>query len=233
MALADKQSYEPFKPNPASSCLCGSGRKFKVCCRDRLPGREIGEAWREASKKGQWGAVVLHIRADITQYTIWHFSHTAPLNLKLPLSRERYFEIDILALSDHVGSLVAAYDQAGQSRNIQVVLERLRGNINDLRWDKKIAYHKAMSLIVAGERENAKTEFAKLGEITPGRSDVDLMQMHLDLYQDDIGFQERAAYFDAIIEKSDSPSDRLQYSGARAFDLLLVDDVKSAKKRIW
>ncbi|QTD57299.1 hypothetical protein [Parasphingorhabdus cellanae] len=148
----------------------------------------------------------------------------------MPISRERFFEIDIAALSDHVGSLVAAHEQAGKQGDIQTVLEWLRGNIKDPRWDQKIAYHKAMSFIVAGDRAAAKTEFEKLGEITPAHSSVELMQMYIDLYRDTLGFDERGAFFDAIIEKSESPSDRLQYSGARAFHHLMIDDVKAGKR---
>lgn len=228
MASISNQNYKPFKPKPASSCLCGSGKKFRDCCSKRLPGTNIGEAWKEASRKKQWGAVLLHLRADVTQYTIWHRSHTEPLNLKLPIPRERYFEIDIAALSDHVENLMAAYEQAGRRGDIQTVLERLRDNIKDPRWDNKIVYHKTMSHIIAGERTAAKKEFEKLGAVTPAHDSVELMQMHIDLHRDTLGFHERSAFFDAIIEKSDSPSDKLQYSGARAFHLLMIDDVKAA-----
>lgn len=123
---------------------------------------------------------------------------------------------------------MAAYEQAGRRGDIQTVLERLRDNIKDPRWDNKIVYHKTMSHIIAGERTAAKKEFEKLGAVTPAHDSVELMQMHIDLHRDTLGFHERSAFFDAIIEKSDSPSDKLQYSGARAFHLLMIDDVKAA-----
>lgn len=70
----------------------------------------------------------------------------------MTIPREWYFEIDIATLLNQVGSLVPAYEQAGQRRDIRIVLERLRGNIKDPRWYQKIAYHKAMAFIVAGDR---------------------------------------------------------------------------------
>lgn len=82
MALASNQNYKPFKPKSASSCLCESGKKFRDRCSKWLPGTDIGKAWQVASRKKQWGVVLLHLRADKTQYTIWHLIHTEPLNLK-------------------------------------------------------------------------------------------------------------------------------------------------------
>ncbi len=42
MVQIGKQDYKPFKPKPASLCLCGSGKKFRDCCSKRLPGRQLG-----------------------------------------------------------------------------------------------------------------------------------------------------------------------------------------------
>jgi len=96
-----------FAPDPKSLCLCGSGLRFRHCCSSRLPGTRNGERWKKAADDKRWTETVRHLRADVTQYTIWHLSHTAPAVARKPDLRSGWLmNVDIEALSDYVESLM-------------------------------------------------------------------------------------------------------------------------------
>lgn len=220
-----------FAPDAMSFCLCGSGARFRNCCKGRLPGFNNDKKWRAAAKQKRWVEMVRHLRADLTQYTIWHLTNTAPAVARKPELRDGYFmNIDIEALSDYVSNLMWGYARNGWQKKLPDVLDRLRSNIDDPRWLTKIAYHRAICALWRGDREGAAVEISHLQPITPKFADVDLLQLHLDLHGARLGMIERIAFFDSICERTKSPSDKLHYGGARAFEILLNGDEDGAQK---
>ncbi|MHC2585506.1 hypothetical protein ACVMHR_010307 [Bradyrhizobium diazoefficiens] len=67
-----------WKPKWSEPCPCASGKKFKDCCWRRLPGFDIGKAYRAALREKHFERALQATRADVTQYTIWHKTNTAP-----------------------------------------------------------------------------------------------------------------------------------------------------------
>ena len=113
------------------------------------------------------------------------------------------------------------------------MLERLRSNIGDGRWQRKISYfHTLNSLWPQWDREAGRKEFEKLGEITPDEDDLEILQLYIDLYADEISFSSRIKLFDQVLALSDAISDRLQYQGAKAMEYLLVGDAKGAEREL-
>jgi tetratricopeptide (TPR) repeat protein len=220
--------HRPFRPAWGAQCLCGSGKRYRDCCRTRLPGRDIGEAWRVDADRERWGAAILSLRADVTQYTIWHIDHTAPFKGgRTPMFRGKsLLKIDVEALSEYVDRLMRSYILAGRHDSVAAMLDRLACNIDDPSWLAKIAYHKAMDRLLRGDRPGAASELAKVGGVTPQSDDVDLLQAHLDLHGSEMGLTETLAFMDRVLELTTSRSDRLQYGGARAFQLILANDPK-------
>lgn len=217
-----------FAPPENSLCLCGSGARFRVCCKPRLPAE--GQAWLIAAEAKRWLEVVRCLRADVTQYSIWHLSHTAPAVRAKPMLRFGYLmNIDIEALAEHAEKLMWAYMKKGWSIRIPEMLDRLRTNIDDERWRQKIAYLRAIAALWIGDRQQAREEIEGLQPITPDATDVDLLQLHVDLYNKTMGLTERLAYFERISILSKRRSDRLQYGGARAFEILLIEDEAGAR----
>ncbi len=214
-----------------SFCLCGSGSRFKNCCKGRLPGFNNDKKWREAAKQRRWSEMVRHQRADLTQYTIWHLTNTAPAVARKPELRDGYFmNIDVEALSGYVSNLMWGYGRNGWLRKLPDVLDRLKINIDDPRWLAKIAYHRAICALWLEDRSRAAAEIAHLQPITPETSDIDLLQLHLDLHGSAMGMIERIAFFDRIRSLSEGPSDKLHYGGARAFEMLVNGDEDGAQK---
>lgn len=229
-----RPSRPRYRPSWGGACLCGSGRRYHECCRDHLPGFERGDAYAKASAAEDWKTALIAIRADVTQYTIWHRSNTAPPGRVLPdaLRNGWLFGVDIAALSELIGDLLRVYCQLGRLREVDAVLTRLATNIVDPRWDRKIVYHRSIAALVSGRSERARTHLAKLPPVAPTDSDIDLLQLHLDLNGDGVGFTERRAYFDQIVRLTKSRADKIQYLGARAFDLLMMRDVDGARTEL-
>lgn len=221
---------QPFVPDPKSACLCGSGSSYRRCCKGRLPGSKyIGERWKRAAETNRWAEVVRQLRADVTQYTIWHLSHTAPAIARKPELRFGWLMgVDVEALSDRIETLMWGYARRGWLSRLPTTLDRLRANIDDPRWGAKISYQRGICALWQDDRDQAVKEIAGLQPITADHADVDLMQLHVDLHGQTMGFVERCAFFDRIRTLSKSRSDKLQYGGARAFEILLAGDEDGA-----
>jgi tetratricopeptide (TPR) repeat protein len=189
-----------------------------------LPGTKINEAWRKAAAAGDWPLALLHVRADLAQYVIWHRRHTVP-NLQIPgLPQPDMYSIDVAALSEYIGHLVEVLARLNRLPQAPPVLGRLAHAIDDPRWRRKIAYHRGIVALLGNDRVKARHELAAAGPITPQDDDVDLLQIHVDLNGSKMGFTERQAFYEQIVTVTRSRSDRIQYRGAATFDLLLVGD---------
>lgn len=223
--MSTKSSYKPYRPGPKDMCLCGSGQKFRNCCRNLLPGTDIGNRTREMMGAQRWLRAIKHGRADVAQYTIWHRSHTLPGVLRDSRLRHGFLmDIDIEALSEYVEILMGAYAQYGWLNKLPEALDRLRENILDPRWQRKISYQRAICALWQDDNDRARQEIAPLLPITPADEDVDLLQLHVDIHRDQMGLSEKIAFYERIVELTSSSSDKLQYGGAHAVELLLAGD---------
>jgi tetratricopeptide (TPR) repeat protein len=219
-----------FTPTRNSFCLCGSGLTFKRCCVDRLPGTsELGSRTRKFLKEGNYKQALEACRADVTQYTIWHKSHTEPaVNRGMP-KKGTIFEIDVRALADLVGTLFFCYQKAEKSDEFPAVLERLRDNIKDIIWHRKITYFHAFQALIGTEDDEkaAQRELKKLAPLVDD-DDVDTRQLYLQLFGDSLSFSQKHEIIDKIITDTKSLSDRLHYKGALSALYLTIGDLTRA-----
>jgi tetratricopeptide (TPR) repeat protein len=216
------------QPGWSQPCFCGSTKKFGVCCRNRLPAFEIGKKYSSACAARNWELALLATRADITQYTIWHKSNTAPvLKLDRALGMLR---IDVNALSAYVERLQWLYIRTGRSSDWLDTLERLKDNIQHPSWRRKIAYFRALfHLQPQFSREDARRELKKVGPITTDETDIELLQIFLDLEFSRLSFAERLKYLDRILAISKDLGDQLQYRGSKAIQYFLIGDLAAAE----
>ena len=210
----------PFTPSKNSLCLCGSGKKFKRCCIDRYASRPPNTRTRPALKSGNYKLALEECRADITQYTIWHKSHTEPAIAAGIPEPDTLLETDIAAMGEFVDLLFHCYTKNDIVDEFPATLERLRSNINDPRWQRKIVYFQAICAlwpdwnIASGLRE-----LKKLGSLRD-ESDVETLQLYVCLSGNRLSFSEKQYYVDKIIQLADSAVDRLHYRGFKAVELL-------------
>lgn len=219
-------------PRKTDPCLCGSGKTFRECCRNHLPGRQIHEAWREPARKKQWPKVLLALRADLTQYTLYYRTNTVPLMRLMPPEEIEILSIDIEALGESVDQLMAIYAQLDRLGEFPLVLERLRSNVDDPRWQRKVTYHQALTAHLLDDEVGARRELAKLGPIDVVNDDVDVIQLHLDINADTIAFVDKLRFYDRILARSSSRTDRIRYATAKGVELLVAGDRAGAIKTI-
>lgn len=218
-----------FQPGWSQPCFCGSTKKFGACCRNRLPAFEIGKKFSAACDAENWEIALLATRADITQYTIWHKTNTVPmLRLDKALGLLR---IDVNALSAYIERLQWLYIKTGRSSDWLDSLERLRDNIHHPSWRQKIAYFRALFYLQPQfSREDARRELKKAGPITADETDIELLQIFIDLELSRLSFAERLKYLDRILAISNDLGDQLQYRGSKAIQYFLIGDLAAAER---
>jgi len=108
------------------------------------------------------------------------------------------------------------------------VLGRLRNNIKDVRWQRKIIYFEAMHARWPDWDEKAgRRELKKLGSIADDK-DVETLQLYLCLFGENLSFSEQQEIIDRILTLSDTLSDRLHYKGSKAVLYLTIGDQRRA-----
>ena len=188
----------------------------------------MNEAWREPARKRQWPMVLRKLRADLTQYTIYHRINTVPLMRRLPPERIPILGVDIDALGECVEQLSGIHWQLGRLGDFPAVLERLRGNVDDPRWQRKLTYQHAITAHLLDDAAGARRELAKIGPITAAETDVAVLQLHVDLNGEAIPLVEKLALYDRIIDRTHSRSDRFHYAAAKGVELTLAGDAAGA-----
>lgn len=211
-----------FTPSDQSACLCGSAAPFNGCCKDRLPGYQIGAAARAVGDNLE--AALIAKRADLTQYTILHKTNTAPVLARNSVAAARFLTLDLNALSEIVGQLCILYHRLGRSAELPAMLERLRRNVDAPGWHRKITYHHAQVAHQLGDDDKARIEFAKLLPIEADETDIEIIQLYIPLYSAEIAFSRMIALCDRILELTTAGEDRLQYSCLKGFMYAMVGD---------
>lgn len=223
-----KRVFRAYAPPTYSDCLCGSGKKFKFCCAPHLPA-EPGSRSLEALRQENYDDALIACRAEISQYTIWHRSHTEPAVREGIAAIGRLLEIDISALSELTETLYWCYHHTGQSSDFPAALERLRANIDDSRWQRRIIYFHALHALGPDWDEDAgRHELRKLGSIAP-TDDIETLQLYLDLFSDELSFSDKHELIGRIIREAKKASDKLHYRGTNAVLHLVIGDTRKAE----
>lgn len=211
-------------PEENTRCLCGSGQTFGHCCIKTYESVNMTSSHSDTDD-----AQLRVVRAQVTRYSIWHRQKTVFLVEENSESAERWMEMDIAALSDYVSDLLLAYKRNVGLVQFRIVLERLRENINDLRWQRKIVYFQAFTLMMLDDEGRARTELLKLAPFD-NESDPEVLQLYLDLFRRVLSFGERQNVIQQLLKVTDKAVDRLQYKCLKAIDHFLINDAQSAKK---
>ena len=133
-------------------------------------------------------------------------------------------------MGEFVDLLFHCYTRNDIVDEFPATLERLRSNINDPRWQRKIVYFQAICAlwpdwnIASGLRE-----LKKLGSLRD-ESDVETLQLYVCLSGTRLSFSEKQYYVDKIIQLADSAVDRLHYRGFKAVELLLIGEKRDAER---
>lgn len=226
----------PFKPADDSPCLCGSGQSHRHCCAGRLPGVEIRKQTLVAALRGDWPVALASARADVAQNSIWHLTNTAPLLRDDPQPAElrlrNLLDIDVGTLSDYVQKMCDCCERAGAGVDVRAVLDRLRTNIDHDRWRRRLLYLGCLRALGNDWDEDAGREaFKCLGSMTD-ETDVDILQLYVDLHGRNLGLGDQLAYAERIVELSTEQGQKLHYRALKATVLLMAGDAGGAAREL-
>jgi tetratricopeptide (TPR) repeat protein len=141
-------------------------------------------------------------------------------------------EIDVRALADLVDTLMWCHIKTDKMEEFPPVVERLRANIKDTAWQRKIVYFHAMHALWPGWDEAAgRRELKKLGPLTED-DDVETLQLYLDLFDATLAFSDKQTIIDRILAETNKFADRLHYKGTRAALYLTIGDLKRAEAEL-
>jgi tetratricopeptide (TPR) repeat protein len=221
-----------FQPQRNDECLCGSGKKHKRCCLPHLPRKVLGVSARTLLASENYSDAIVECRADITQYTIWYKSHTEPLLQDAPERAQVLFDLDIKSLSELVHILLRCCAKTSYARDIPEVLERLRANVHQPRWQRKITYFFAVDAYLArNDPTLARAELRKLGPIIE-ESDSETLQLYLDLFAAQLSFSSMQDLIDRILRFSESESEQLHYRSLKAIQYFEIGDNPKAESEL-
>jgi len=195
-----------------------------------LPGFDLGNASREARANLDWLSVLRASRADATQYTIWHRTNTEPVLVANPDAIQKFLWIDINALAQIVVDICFALRRLNRSQEIPVVLDRFRNSIKHERWQRKITYFHSVIAHINDDTSTARKEFEKLGEIDRDEKDVEILQLYIDLFGDELSFSRTIEICDQILSLTKKASERFQYNGLKAFAYASIGDDDKTKR---
>lgn len=131
-------------------------------------------------------------------------------------------------MAEIVDTLLWYHIKADKMDKFPAVLGRLRNNIKDVRWQRKIIYFEAMHARWPDWDEKAgRRELKKLGSIADDK-DVETLQLYLCLFGENLSFSEQQEIIDRILTLSDTLSDRLHYKGSKAVLYLTIGDQRRA-----
>lgn len=219
-----------YTPTLNSLCLCGSGKKYKRCCfqEGRIQQLVENENAIRSIREGDYSKALIYIRKAITAYTILHKSHTEPLLATENEGVQWLLDVDTRALSEFISTMLDCYRGIGDYKLFIGSVERLRGNINTPRWQRKITYYQIIGVLGDDWSESVgKREVKKIAPIDE-EPDAEIIQLYLHFLGNDISFKYKIDLLDQLLHIVTTPHERLQYTVAKGISYLLVGDEKAA-----
>lgn len=212
-----------LEPTGRSFCLCGSGEKFKNCCKNEYQEKHF-DGWK-LFNKGEYKKALISIRRHITWYRLCHMTHTVPFLKSNSEQSKKILKTDIEALSDMTGLLLSCYAKCDMMDDYPNALKHLSNAIDDDRWGVKIDYHKCIYLYAYKNEKEAAKEILNVYD-WKNVNDVDLLTVLIDVYSDELNQVEKINMAERVCEISSSPAIKLQYGNLIGTEYCLLNDLK-------
>lgn len=196
------------EPTSKSPCLCGSGRRFRLCCKDEYAKPRISLNGLIAA--GKCREYLKEKRAHLTWYRLCHAAHTKPYLVINPQAGQRILNVDIAAMSDLIGGLLSGYAACSILHEFPSAIEHLRHAVDSERWKVHLDYQLTSLHFLY---QNDLTSARKIaGQYSwESLSDVPFLTMWLSLFAERLDHVEVTAVAERILSMSDDDEIRLQY----------------------
>ena len=225
--LVDMLYIAQCEPGGDDQCLCGSGRKFKNCCKGHYSSDALEHAIAHF-EQGEFSDALRACRLHLTWYILSHRAHTIPLLEAGDRSGTAFLEIDLRAMSEIVGALMRCYSHAEIGAEFPLALDRLRNAIESPRWIEKVCYFRSLWYYLdQSDPGSARREIVRI-DIQSCR-DPEILELYLDLATESLTFRARIDMVDRILDCTESEASRLQYSLLKGIYYSLIgeaDDVE-------
>ena len=217
-----KSNLTNYEPTGREECLCGSGKRFKNCCKNLYLKKKLdGFA---LYNKGEYSKALRATRAHITWYRLCHQAHTVPY---VASGNEKAFELltlDIEALSELIGLLVSCYRRCGLNNDIPTLLKKHEDAVDDARWDLKLVYRRCEYFyLFQQDKESAIVILQPYDWQTI--DDVDLLSIYLDINSEKLNQADVISLAEKIILNTKSPSYLLHYQCLIGIQYCLLSDL--------
>lgn len=226
-----RQRFEPAKN---SDCLCGSGLKFKRCCFGKHTGDplEYNEKALKSLEEKNYEEAIGNARVAVTIYTIFHLTNTVPLLRIYSPEEVMLLQIDINALADHVRVLKNCYEKSGEINKFEGVLESLRGNILDKKWQKKVTYFQVLTRLEPMEQNKVGCAYLSVFEPIDEEDDIDILKLYYCYMNEELDFTRRKNLCKRIIELSEDTNVKFRYSISEAIEHFYINEKNECEKLI-
>lgn len=204
-------------------CLCGSAKKFKVCCKKNYSKRN----WNGTAlyNSGKYHQALKATRSHITWYRLCHMAHTANFYKAKPSAAQTLMDTDIEALSELIGLLMNCYQFCGIINEYPNVLTSITNAIDHKKWGEKVDYHRCAFLYL-GKGNGIKAKSIANKYQWENINDPDFLTLYIDLYQDELNQIDLVGAAKRVVDLTSSEAEKLQYRCMEGIQYCLMKDIR-------
>lgn len=218
---------EDFEPDGHAACLCGSGEKFKNCCKDEYKKRDHrGRIEKYSNAKQRLNL----LRAHICWYRLCHKAHTLILLKVDPEEGARLLRVDIKALAEMLQQLERLYFENEITTKFNAALEEISHAIDHADWVVEVDIIKALHYMLRFEdREKARYFLSRYDPRVATNSE--LIEAYLDVFSGKLNHVDIIVLAERVVLLTNSDSSRLQYRFLASMQYFLLNDIVEGEKR--
>jgi hypothetical protein len=158
-----------WEPDHLDTCFCGGPRQFAECCKQQFDMPD----WKSTKKQEIHEAIAVRdparfeelARAELAQYVIWVKQHTSPTRHVAPELHRMFVEVDVPALTAHVGRLGEALMANGHSDSFLPQLRHIAKVIGVPELSIRLTALAAQWSFTNGDYSTAVKEMETLGDL--------------------------------------------------------------------
>lgn len=215
---------ESFAPKGRENCFCGSGERYKNCCKDEWPKHNYT---KKDNSFGTPANELKYVRAHITWYRLCHLAHTVPLK-KLKNDDGKLLDTDIKAMHEFVQMARYLYSECGIIDSYPRMLGELSDAIADVRWKWCVSCEEALfNMAIKNDYVSARAVLAKYQWKDILSSE--LLEVYLDAYSEELGHVDIISAATKIVELTDSDSSRFHYLFLISIQYFLLNEPERAE----
>lgn len=214
-----------YAPGGKENCLCGSGFKYKNCCKDEWPKydyRVDDVSPRSPVQK------LKKLRAHITWYRLCHSAHTVQ-DIRSGRDATKMLELDLASMQEMTRNALALYKSCGCSDDYPLMLHQLSCAIADNRWAWFLCAEEALFFLVfKNNRSHARSVMAKFRWQDVESSEF--LEVYLDVHSGRLGHVDMVAIASKVVDLTGCASSKFQYQFIIAVQYFLQNDSERAEK---